>query len=60
MLSPLFLMIGLEALYREISSGHQEELLDPDDLALVSETLQALKKRLEAWKGGALEERSFD
>ena len=51
MLSPLLFIIGLEAIPREVRSECLEELLYADDLALVSETLDGLKGRLEAWKG---------
>ena len=37
-----------EALSREIKSGYPEELLYADDLALVCETHEGLKGRLEA------------
>ena len=40
-----------EALSAEIRSGSPEEQLYTDNLALVSETLEHLKGRLEAWKG---------
>ena len=49
-LSPLLFFIVLEALSREIRSGWPEELLHADDLALVSETLEGLKGRLQTWK----------
>ena len=52
-------MIGLEVLSREIRSGNPEKLLYADGLAIVSETFEGLKKRLEVRKG-LLEERSFD
>ena len=49
-LSPLLFIIVLEALSREMRSGCPEELLYADDLALVSETVELLKDKLEAWK----------
>ena len=49
-LSPLLFIIVLEALSREMRLGCPEELLYADDLALVSETLESLKVKLEAWK----------
>ena len=49
-LSPLLFIIKLEVLPTEIMSGGPQELLDASDLALVSETLQSLKGRLETWK----------
>ena len=54
MFNLLFFIIVLEALSREIRSGCPEELLYADDLAFVSETLQGLKGRLEAWKTGCI------
>ena len=51
MLSPLLFIIVLEALSREITSGCSEELLYADHLALISETIEGLKGKLEAWKG---------
>ena len=41
----------LEAPPREIRSGCPEKMLYAGDLALVSETFEGLKGRLEAWKG---------
>ena len=49
-LSPLLFIIVLEALSREMRSGCPEELLYADDLALVSETIEGLKGKLESWK----------
>ena len=46
----LFIKVS-EALSAEIRSGSPEEQLYTDNLALVSETLEHLKGRLEAWKG---------
>ena len=46
-LRPLLFIIVLNTLSREIRSGCPEELLYDDNLALVSETLQGLKRRLE-------------
>ena len=54
MFNLLFFIIVLEALSREIRSGCPEELLYADDLAFVSETLEGLKGRLEAWKAGCI------
>ena len=48
----------LEVLSREIRVGCPEELLYGNDLTLVSEILQGLKGRLEAWKG-ALESKGL-
>ena len=48
----------LEVLSREIRAGCPEELLYGNDLTLVSEILQGLKGRLEAWKG-ALESKGL-
>ena len=48
MLSPLLFTILLEVLSRP---GFPEQLPYADDLALVSETLEDLKGRLEVWKG---------
>ena len=42
----------LEELSREIRSGYPEELLYTYDLAVVIKTLESMKERLEAWKGG--------
>ena len=50
-LSFLLFIIVLEALSREIRPGCPKELLCADDLALVSETFECLKGRLEAWTG---------
>ena len=44
-------MIVLEVLSRKIRSGYPKKLLYAVDLALVSETLEDLEGRLEAWKG---------
>ena len=49
-LSYLLFFIVVEAIYGKIRSGCLEELLYADDLALVSESLEGLKGRLEAWK----------
>ena len=49
-------MIVSESLSTEIRSGYPEDpegLLYTDDLALVSETLEGLKRRLEDWKGAS-------
>lgn len=46
-------MIVSESLSTEIRSGCPEGLLYTDDLALVSETLEGLKRRLEDWKGAS-------
>ena len=50
-LSPLLFIIVLDTPSGKIRSECPEELLYDDDLALVSETLESLKGRLEAWKG---------
>ena len=44
----LLSVMVLEVLSREIKSGYPEELLYADDLALVCETHEGLKGRLEA------------
>ena len=49
-LSPLLFIIVLEALSREMRSGCPKELLYADDLAIVSETIETLNVKLEAWK----------
>lgn len=49
-LSPMLFIISLKALFREIRSRCPEKLLYADDLALVSESLEGLKSRLEVWK----------
>ena len=51
MLSHVSFIVVLEVLSREIKLGCPEELLYADDFALVSESLNDLKVRLEAWKG---------
>ena len=50
-LSPLIFIIVLEALFRELRSRCPRELIYADDLALESETLESLKRRVEACKG---------
>ena len=57
-LSALLFIIVLDAPSRNIRSECPEELLYDDDLALVSEPLESLKGRLEAWKG-ALESKGL-
>ena len=57
-LSPLLFITVLDAPSRKIRSECPEELLHDDDLALVSETLESLKRRLEAWEG-ALESKGL-
>ena len=47
---PLLFIIVLEALSREIGSGCPEQPPYADGLALVNETPERLKGRLEAWK----------
>ena len=49
-LSPLLLIIVLEALCREMILGCPEELLYADDLALFSETLAGFIEKLHSWK----------
>ena len=51
-LSPFLFIIVLEALPRKIRSRCPEELRYPDNLALVSETLEGIKGKLGAWKVG--------
>ena len=48
MLCPLLFVSALEALSRAIWAGYPENLLHADDLAIVSETMEDLKGRLEA------------
>ena len=50
MLSPLFIMMLLETLPREIRSGCLEEICYPDDSALFSESPGSLKEVPEVWK----------
>ena len=50
MLSSLLLIIVLKALSREVRLEYLE-LLYADNLTLVIETLEGLKRTLEAWKG---------
>ena len=50
----------MEVLSREIRSGCPEELLYAGDLVVVSETLEGLKRRLEAWKGARVESKYED
>ena len=52
MLSRLLFTIVLETLSREIRQGCPGKLLHAYDLALVSETPEGLKGKLEALKGG--------
>ena len=47
MLSSLVFFIVLEVLSRKMRSGFLEELLYVDDLALVSESLEGLKGKLD-------------
>ena len=46
-LRPLVFVIALEAFFREVRSGCSKGLLYADDLALVTETLESLKGKLE-------------
>ena len=48
MLSPLIFVVVLEAFFREVRSGCSKELFYADDLALVTETIESLKGKLEA------------
>ena len=50
-LSPLLLIIVVEPLPRELRLRFPEELLYADDLALVSESPEVLKGRLEIMRG---------
>ena len=50
-LSPLLFIIVQEAPSREIKSGCPNELFYAVDMALVNETIECLKGRLEAWTG---------
>ena len=47
-LSPLIFVVVLEAFFREVRSGCSKELFYADDLALVTETIESLKGKLEA------------
>ena len=49
-LSPLLFIIVIEALSREFRVGCPWELLYADDLVLMAETLEYLKKKLTIWK----------
>ena len=49
-LSPLVFIIVMEALSREFRVGCPWELLNADDLVLMSETLEDLKKKRTIWK----------
>ena len=50
-LSPLLIIIVLEPLPRELRLRFPEELLYADDLAIVSESPEVLKGRLEIMRG---------
>ena len=50
--NPLIFIIVPEALFRELRSRYPRELIYGNSLALESETLEILKERIEAWKGG--------
>ena len=56
----MLFIIVMEVLSREIRSGCPEELLYAGDLVVVSETLEGLKRRLEAWKGARVESKYED
>ena len=47
----MLFIIVLEAISRKTRSAYLEELLYLDELGLVSESHEDLKRRLEAWKG---------
>ena len=49
-LSPLLFIIVMEALSREFKVGCPWELLYTDDLVLIAETLEGLKKNFTIWK----------
>ena len=49
-LSFLWILILLEAFSRDFLSGSPWELLNPDDLAIVTESLEELENRLSTWK----------
>ena len=49
-MSPLLFIIVMEALSREFRVGCPWELLYTDDLVLMAETLEDLKKKLTIWK----------
>ena len=57
-LSPPLFIIVMEALSREFRTGCPWELLCPNDLAIVAESLGELKVRLKNWKYG-LEEKGL-
>ena len=46
----VLLVIVLEAFSRDFLSGSPREPLNPDDLAIVTESLEELKNRLSTWK----------
>ena len=49
-LNPLLFVIAMEALLREFRVGCPWELLYADDLVLMAETLEDLKRNLTSWK----------
>ena len=51
--SPLFFVIVMEAISREIRVALPWELLYPDDLVVIAETEDDLTKRLNEWKDNA-------
>ena len=51
-LSPLLFVLVLEALSREFRTGVPWELLYPDDLTVIADTLEECITKLKAWKNG--------
>ena len=49
-LSPLLFIIVLEALSQELRTGSPWELLYADDLVIITETIEELSQKLDAWK----------
>ena len=48
--SPLLFIIVMETTYKELKAGCHRELLYADDLVLMTETLEGLKKKLTIWE----------
>ena len=48
--SPLLFIIVIETTYKELKAGCHRELLYADDLVLMTETLEGLKKKLTIWE----------
>ena len=51
-LSPLLFIIALETLSQEFRTGVPWELLYPDNLAVIADTLEECITKLKAWKNG--------